>query len=350
MKTIVVNNPAAKEGGALTILTKFIENLYNSKCKNTFYIFVSVAELKRFEKENIKIIVLPKQNIISRIFWDNLGLKYFLNKNNIYSNIFLSIQNTGVNLPTEIPQLIYFHQCLSISSQNWSILKKEERTYWFYKNIYPFFIKQYLNRVTKVIVQTNWIKEEFERYFNVNDFKVAVFSPTILMPKIESISKIKKNKFRIFYPASPFIYKNHKLVLYSLSKLKERNEKLEETIECIFTFSEGENTFLDKIIKKYSLKNIVKLVGKLSYKETLEYYKSSDLLVFPSYIESFGLPLLEADYFGIPILALDLPYSRELKCKNIKYLDDNVSSWKEAIKFEYSEYKKSGIKYNSTNL
>ncbi|WP_294707343.1 glycosyltransferase [uncultured Fusobacterium sp.] len=321
MKTIVINNPAAKEGGALTVLESFLKTIHKQKCKNIFYIFVSVIDLKKYEKNNIKIIVLERQNFRQRLLWDNIGLKKYLKLNKIKPDLFLSLQNTGVNLPKKIPQILYFHQALSISDIKWDILKKEERTYYFYQNIYPFFIRQYLNRITKIIVQTNWIKEKFSKKFNYSLSDIIVEKPVLEIFNIEAIEIIPKTKFRIFYPATPFIYKNHKLIIESLKKLKEENLELESKLECIFTFSRGENAEIDKLIKKYSLENIIQLVGKISYEKVLEYYKNSDLLIFPSYIETLGLPLIEAKKFNLNILAVDLPYSREAigSYKNVKY-------------------------------
>ncbi|HYE72551.1 MAG TPA: glycosyltransferase, partial [Blastocatellia bacterium] len=43
-----------------------------------------------------------------------------------------------------------------------------------------------------------------------------------------------------------------------------------------------------------------------------EIYRSSDIFVFPSYTESFGLPLVEAMASGLPIVASDVPVNREL--------------------------------------
>lgn len=312
MKVIVVNNPAAKEGGALTILKNFLENLYKSKCNNKFYIFVSLEELKIYEKENIKIIVIGKQNFKQRILWDNYGLKKYLKVNNIESDLFLSLQNTGVNLPKGIPQLLYFHQALPLSEKKWSFLKKEERIYWFYKNIYPFFIRRYLNRVNKVIVQAKWIRDEFSNRFYYKYENILVDNPIIKIPELEKVTIIPKDKFRIFYPANPLIYKNHKIIIESLRELKKDIPNLSEKLECIFTFSKEENIEIDNLIKKYKLEDVIKLIGKIPYEQVLRYYKSSDLMVFPSYIETLGLPLIEAQYFNLKILVPILPYTKEI--------------------------------------
>ena len=47
------------------------------------------------------------------------------------------------------------------------------------------------------------------------------------------------------------------------------------------------------------------------------------VLLFPSYIETFGLPLLEAKTIGSPIIASDTPFSKEITSNynNVNYFD-----------------------------
>ena len=56
----------------------------------------------------------------------------------------------------------------------------------------------------------------------------------------------------------------------------------------------------------------VKYLGKISREEILELYKSARALVYPSTSESFGLPLIEASAFNLPILASELDYVRDV--------------------------------------
>lgn len=50
-----------------------------------------------------------------------------------------------------------------------------------------------------------------------------------------------------------------------------------------------------------------------------EMYSSFDGLIFASEAEGFGLPLIEAAHFGLPILARDIPVFREIADEHATY-------------------------------
>ncbi|MGC8816192.1 MAG: glycosyltransferase, partial [bacterium] len=95
-KIIFVNDPAATSGGALTILRQFLDgiNKYSDKTF-VYYVFCSLAELKEYENENIKIINDVKaKKWFERIKWDLYGLKKWSKKHNIKADLIISLQNT----------------------------------------------------------------------------------------------------------------------------------------------------------------------------------------------------------------------------------------------------------------
>ncbi len=52
-------------------------------------------------------------------------------------------------------------------------------------------------------------------------------------------------------------------------------------------------------------------------------YKHSKALVFPSYVEGFGLPIIEAQHHHLPVLASDTPIHREVGGESVIYFDIN---------------------------
>jgi len=59
----------------------------------------------------------------------------------------------------------------------------------------------------------------------------------------------------------------------------------------------------------------------LSDDELLYCYGNAKMLLFPSFIEGFGLPLVESLSNGLPVLASDTPIHREIGGEQIGYFD-----------------------------
>ena len=67
---------------------------------------------------------------------------------------------------------------------------------------------------------------------------------------------------------------------------------------------------IEEMRQRYGLK--VTNMGVLSHGDILARYKSVDALIYPSTFESFGLPLIEASQAGLPVLASELDYVRDV--------------------------------------
>ena len=53
-------------------------------------------------------------------------------------------------------------------------------------------------------------------------------------------------------------------------------------------------------------------MDEISYNDIWKTYYSVDALIFPSKLESFGLPILEAMYAGLFIVCSDKEFTREI--------------------------------------
>lgn len=65
----------------------------------------------------------------------------------------------------------------------------------------------------------------------------------------------------------------------------------------------------------------IHLVGNVAYEQVKEYYRNASLFVFPSYLETFGHPLLEAMGCDVPVVAADIPVFREIAGDAVLYAD-----------------------------
>ena len=53
-------------------------------------------------------------------------------------------------------------------------------------------------------------------------------------------------------------------------------------------------------------------VDELPSEELIEYYHGADIFVFPSYIETFGMVLIEANAASLPVITSDVPGCRDV--------------------------------------
>jgi len=361
IKTILVNATAATEGGALTILKQFLEgiSIYSEYSEKNlyYYVFCSLKELGVYEHKNIKIVNNIKgKKWLDRIKWDLYRLRRWSEKKDIRADLIISFQNTGVCYYKDIKQLIYLHQPIPFAEDiNWKLLDKNERYLWFYKNIYKRLIKSSLRDNFYIVVQTEWMKNAVMKQFNWDPSKITAIKPDLVKISIEEIYNLefKDRKFHIFYPANNVIYKNHELIVEALKYIKDKKQEIYNNLMIHFTFNDNiynnRNIILINYMNNLKVNDHIKLEGKLSYKTVLTFYKSCSLMIFPSYIEAFGLPLIEAASFGLPILVSDLDYAREVigDYEGAKFLDyKDAKIWAENIIDLYNKR----IKYKPYNI
>jgi glycosyltransferase involved in cell wall biosynthesis len=65
----------------------------------------------------------------------------------------------------------------------------------------------------------------------------------------------------------------------------------------------------------------IHIVGEVPYAEIPRWYRGALAFAFPSYLETFGHPLLEAMAAGVPVVAADIPVSREVAAEAALYAD-----------------------------
>lgn len=116
--------------------------------------------------------------------------------------------------------------------------------------------------------------------------------------------------YAFVYVASGEVHKNHDNLLLAWRLLAEAGLKP----SLALTVDELTYPRLASEIAKqrdhYDL-NILNL-GVVASADIPALYKSSSALIFPSKVESFGLPLIEATQMGLPVLASELDYVRDI--------------------------------------
>lgn len=104
----------------------------------------------------------------------------------------------------------------------------------------------------------------------------------------------------LFYPANNWKHKNHKTLLEALSILK-KNATL--NIQTVFTGTVYPESYdILKEARRLGLERVLH-IGYVELRELKALYQKADVVVFPSLLEGFGMPILEAMASGTPVIA-----------------------------------------------
>lgn len=290
---IVVNDIAASEGGALTILRDFYEEIRSSNDNNEWIFLLNDYYFE--ETKNIKIKVLNgiKSSWFKRLSFELLQGRRIINQ--LKPDVYFSLQNTAT-LGINAKHITYLHQPLPYQNEkSFSFFKKDEQKLAVYQKImgklYNYMFKK---TNTKIIVQTEWMKKEVQRRVN-NDIKIV--PPRVKVPA-RFFAQPKEEKVTFFYPASEIQYKNHGVIYSAVNKIVQKGYA---NFQVVLTIPP----------RQMANQDVYRFAGQISRDKVFEYYSSS-ILLFPSYIETYGLPLKEATFFNTPIIASDTAFSSEI--------------------------------------
>ena len=175
--------------------------------------------------------------------------------------------------------------------------------------LYRFLYRINIKSNNFVIVQQDWMRMQFQSRYGVR--KVVVAYPSVHHLDISGAEHVKNpshTRYRFFYPAYPRTFKNIEQVLRAARRL-ERNGF--DQFEVWLTTHGTETRYATQIHREFSDLTTVKWLGILPRQEVMRLYEDADCLIFPSKLETWGMPITEFKITKKPIAAVDLPYAHE---------------------------------------
>lgn len=302
---ILVYNVSAKYSGSLTILNNFKNEI--SKNNNADeYIFL-LSDKFFDDSKNIKNIVKKwiNKSIFHRLFWELIYKNIYIRK--IDYDILFSMQNIGL-LFHKKKQIVLIQNCIPFQREyKLNPFLKEERIIFAKTIIYKILFKvtNLFNNIM-YITQTNFMKELIlYRNSKLDIYVCETFGKKQLI--LEYSSKYSNNYF--IYPVVYQKYKNFKIIFESFNYLLDN----QYNFDLVLTIDKKENAEIRRLCKKYkNLSTKIKFIGYSTQETIQNYFKNGYNLIFPSYIESLGLPIIEATMYGVYVFVANAFYSREV--------------------------------------
>ena len=145
--------------------------------------------------------------------------------------------------------------------------------------------------------------------FGMDEKDIIVFPPADPPSFPSAPHRGATGGFTFLYPAYPDVHKNFEC-------LCEAAEALEREVgvgrfEVLLTTTPTTNRYSRWLHDKWGHVPSIRFCGFVSKERLNELYASTDCLVFPSQVETWGLPISEFAVTGQPMLLADRPYAHE---------------------------------------
>ncbi len=316
INNLLICAPNINEGGPLTILNQAIESAIKNFSNTKIYIITNNKNLINIKNKRIKILEYPesKRSWLSRLYHEFYVFKNLSLKLNI--DVWISLQDITSIIHSKY-QVVYCHcpipfyklRIRDIYFEPASLIRNL-----FYNIIYRLNI----HKNDLIIVQQEWLRKEFTK---MTGHKKIIVAKPILDVQKKLHKKTKQNKKKIFiYPTLPRFHKNIELICDAVNLIGR--QKTPQFVVKI-TISGNENKYAAYLKKKYSHLKEIKFIGLQSNKNMDLLYKEADALIFPSKLETWGLPVSEAISYKLPIMISNLDYSRETlgQYTNVSFFD-----------------------------
>ena len=179
--------------------------------------------------------------------------------------------------------------------------------HWIDRQIYNFKFRRACRCADRVIAVSEYTKQEIMHYYHTPESKIdvvyqgcdPVFSQEIEEGKLQEVKARYQlpNKF-VLYVGSIEERKNLMLVAKAMAELNRR--------AAIHVVAVGRRTaYVDQIqdfLKAQGIDHLFHFYHQVPYADLPAFYKWASTFAYPSRIEGFGIPLLEAISSGVPAI------------------------------------------------
>ncbi|MBI5766057.1 glycosyltransferase family 4 protein [Candidatus Falkowbacteria bacterium] len=200
---------------------------------------------------------------------------------------------------------------------------------------YNIVINHAAKGAEKIIAVSEYTKNDIIKFLKVAPEKISVTYEGFDLPKDidrdcqNIIQHFGINGEYILYVGSAYPHKNLEKLLMAFKKIVEAKNDLKLVLVG------KKNYFYERLeqeIKKLNLQNNVILAGYCDDNQLACLYKNAKAYVFPSLIEGFGLPPLEAQSYGVPVASSNAACLPEILGDSVLYFDPkNINDMAEKI-------------------
>lgn len=324
--TVVVSAVNIRKGGTLTVLRDCLKYLSENESTN-HRIIALVHDRKLCDFPGIEYLEFPDTiKSWGRRLWCEYVTMHRVSREIAAQDgrkvwTWLSLHDTTPRVEAEHRE-VYCHTSfpfLKIKARDFLMDPKIPLFAMFTKWAYRINIR----RNDCLIVQQEWFRKGLSGITGFPEERIRVIPPQRSSEAVEPMDISYDTPF-FFYASTPDCHKNFE-VLCEAAKMLE-NKVGKGKFKLVLTINGSENRYSRWLYKRWGGVESIDFHGFMSKPELFGHYKSATAFVFPSRVETWGLPISEFLSVGNGQLMLaDLPYAHESSkgAADVKYFDES---------------------------
>lgn len=246
--------------------------------------------------ENVKPIVVSPQarHPFLWYWWFEKSIPAVLKKNQI--DVFFSTDGYG-SLSTTVPQIITQHD---LAFEHFP-----EQVPFLVQKYYRYFVPRYCKKAAKLLAVSNFTKKDIVTQYSISPEKIEVVYNGFNHSEYQaSIIKTANQSPYFIFIGAVHPRKNVLGLLKAFEEFKSTYQ-LPHQLKIIGRKA-WMNNELDGYLNQMQFKSTVEWYPSTTRNELLDYLKNAQALVYPSFFEGFGIPVLEAMSLGVPVITSNL--------------------------------------------
>jgi len=296
-----------KKHGMDMVALELIRNLQQIDHTNDYFIFVKPDEDSTALKETHNFKIIPLQGG-SYPMWEQFALPKAAKQ---YGCRLLHCTSNTAPVNCSIPLVTTLHDIIYMESSYLKILAGSATPYQKFGNVYrKLVVPRVVKKSSKIITVSHFEKNRIGDFFGLkNDNRLtAVYNGVSSHFKpVTDIAELKRVKEKYQLPDRYFFFlgntdpkKNTKGTLKAFSDFLKQTGSDHKLVMLDY-----DKTELEKILHEIGDKSLIDkivLTGYVINTDLPAIYCQSEIFLYPSLRESFGIPMLEAMACGVPVI------------------------------------------------
>lgn len=318
MKTIVVSGITLRKGGTLTILRDTLAYLSQLAESGEYRIVALVNRKDLCAFPNIEYIEVPLKGWIGRLWYEYVTM-HKISKEIGPVYLWLSMHDVTPRVVAE-RQAVYCQTSFPFYKWKWRDFRFDPKIPMF-AMLTRYYYKARVKKNKYLIVQQEWLREGLSKMLGVDKSKFIVAPPekktkpvdsNITSLAVEDNPKDKHNQskkpYSFFYASTADCHKNFETLCKAAKSLEKELGK--GKFEVVITIKGDENKYAQWLHKNWGKVSSIHFSGLMNKETLFEHYRGAKCLVFPSNIETWGLPITEyMEANGGAMILSDLAYA-----------------------------------------